>query len=91
MSAASVEVIRIPYDDVAAQFTLIDFELFKKIELEELTGSGWIKKNKNDLAPNVVNYTKRFNHVCQMSTLLMEYLELDWKFTPFLSGQLLGD
>lgn len=62
-SALNVDVIRIPCEDVASQFTLIDFDLFKKVELEELTSCGWIKKNKNDVAPNIVAFTRRFNHV----------------------------
>jgi len=57
------EVTRIPAEDIAAQLTLIDQELFCKIDLEELTSCGWIKKNKRETAPNVVNYTRRFNHV----------------------------
>lgn len=57
------EVMRVPPEDVAAQFTLIDHELFVKIDLEELISCGWIKKEKNQVAPNVVAYTRRFNHV----------------------------
>lgn len=30
---------------------------------KELSGCGWTKKQKLDLAPNVVALTKRFNHV----------------------------
>ena len=30
---------------------------------KELSGCGWTKKHKLDLAPNVVAFTKRFNHV----------------------------
>jgi len=57
------EVTRIPPEEVAAQFTLIDHELFVKIDIEELICCGWIKKEKNIVAPNVVAYTRRFNHV----------------------------
>ncbi|ODN05272.1 Ras-specific guanine nucleotide-releasing factor RalGPS1 [Orchesella cincta] len=57
------EVTRIPPEEIAAQFTLIDHELFVKIDLEELICCGWIKKEKNVVAPNVVAYTRRFNHV----------------------------
>lgn len=58
-----IEVTRIPAEDVAAQLTLIDAELFKNVDLEELYSCGWIKKNKQQIAPNVVAYTRRFNHV----------------------------
>lgn len=57
------EVMRIPVEEVSSQLTLIDFELFAKIELEELISCGWIKKNKQQIAPHTVAYTRRFNHV----------------------------
>ena len=58
-----IQVTRLPPDEVAAQLTLIDFEIFTKIDLEELISCGWIKKNKQQISPNVVAYTRRFNHV----------------------------
>uniref|UniRef100_A0A4Y0BQ21 Ras-specific guanine nucleotide-releasing factor RalGPS1 n=1 Tax=Anopheles funestus TaxID=62324 RepID=A0A4Y0BQ21_ANOFN len=48
--------------ELAAQITLLDFPIFNAIQPEELTGCGWTKKNKHTLAPNVVAFTKRFNH-----------------------------
>uniref|UniRef100_A0A182NNM4 Ras-GEF domain-containing protein n=1 Tax=Anopheles dirus TaxID=7168 RepID=A0A182NNM4_9DIPT len=48
--------------ELAAQITLLDFPIFNAIQPEELTGCGWTKKNKHTLAPNVVGFTKRFNH-----------------------------
>lgn len=74
------EVMRVPPEEVAAQFTLIDHELFVKIDLDELIGIGWIKKEKNQVAPNVVAYTRRFNHVresnCRLHEILFFHVEL---------------
>lgn len=48
--------------ELASQITLLDFPIFNAIQPEELTSCGWTKKNKHTLAPNVVAFTKRFNH-----------------------------
>ena len=50
-------------EDLAAQLTLMDQLVFRAIEPEELTSCSWNKKNKLDVAPNIVNLTRRFNHV----------------------------
>ncbi|KAL5484503.1 hypothetical protein EMCRGX_G021016 [Ephydatia muelleri] len=49
-------------EDIAAQLTLIDLELFRAIGLEEFTDGKWTKKDKCRLAPNIVAFTTRFNH-----------------------------
>ncbi len=70
-SSSTFEVTRVPAEEVAGQLTLIDSELFKKIDLEELTSCGWIKKNKQVIAPHTVAYTRRFNHVSSPSFCLL--------------------
>ena len=50
-------------DDLAAQLTIMDQLVFRDIGPEELTSCSWNKKNKLDVAPNIVNLTRRFNHV----------------------------
>ena len=50
-------------DDLAAQLTIMDQLVFRDIEPEELTSCSWNKKNKLVVAPNIVNLTRRFNHV----------------------------
>lgn len=50
-------------DELASQLTLLDIILFKAIGPDELTSCSWNKKNKLEVAPNVVALTRRFNHV----------------------------
>lgn len=50
-------------DDLAAQLTIMDQLVFRDIVPEELTSCSWNKKNKLEVAPNVVSLTRRFNHV----------------------------
>lgn len=49
-------------EDIAAQLTLIDLELFRAIGLEEFADGNWTKKDKQRRAPNIVAFTTRFNH-----------------------------
>jgi hypothetical protein len=47
--------------EIARQMTLTSNKLFSKIEYKELLNSRWTKKDKNKLAPNVLNLIDRFN------------------------------
>jgi len=51
-----------PYSesDIAKQLTMLEFNIFKKIEPKEFFKKGW---NKKEVAPNVVQLTKQFNNV----------------------------
>lgn len=58
-----LEALRVAPEDLASQLTLLDLETFSKISPNELMSCAWNKRNKHSVAPNVVAFTKRFNHV----------------------------
>ncbi|GAM23342.1 hypothetical protein SAMD00019534_065170 [Acytostelium subglobosum LB1] len=49
--------------EVARQLTLIESEMYRKIESKECLGQSWNKPNKDELAPNIVAFIRRFNAV----------------------------
>ncbi|VDM42877.1 unnamed protein product [Toxocara canis] len=57
-------VLKVKAEDLANQITLIDLPVFKSVTPEELSTGAWTKKNKRTIAPNVMNFTDRFNSVC---------------------------
>ena len=50
-------------EELSSQLTHLDLPVFASIQPEELTSCSWNKKNKLEVAPNVVAFIKRFNHV----------------------------
>lgn len=62
-SCAIFDILRIPAEEFAAQLTILDWPVFASIQPEELSSCAWNKKNKLSVAPNVVAFSRRFNHV----------------------------
>ncbi|RXG57735.1 Ras-specific guanine nucleotide-releasing factor RalGPS1 [Armadillidium vulgare] len=58
-----IEILKVNPEELAAQITLMDIPIFRSITPEELTSCGWTKREKLILAPNVVEFTRRFNNV----------------------------
>jgi son of sevenless-like protein len=56
------ELIDISPLEIARQLTLIEFDLFKKVQPKECL-KNWDKKERELKAPNIHNVTQRFNLV----------------------------
>ncbi|XP_067846874.1 ras-specific guanine nucleotide-releasing factor RalGPS2 isoform X2 [Heptranchias perlo] len=61
--AVVFDVLKVTPEEFASQITLMDAPVFKAIQPEELGSCGWNKKEKHSSSPNVVAFTRRFNHV----------------------------
>ena len=62
-SPALLDPLAVPAEDLASQLTLLDIPVFRAILPEELQSCAWNKKHKREVAPNIVAFTRRFNHV----------------------------
>ncbi|XP_077986375.1 ras-specific guanine nucleotide-releasing factor RalGPS1-like isoform X6 [Glandiceps talaboti] len=61
--AVVFDMLRVTPDEFASQITLLDMPVFRAIPPEELTSCSWSSREKHKLAPNIVAFTRRFNHV----------------------------
>ncbi|XP_076331667.1 uncharacterized protein LOC143236891 [Tachypleus tridentatus] len=59
VSTCSASLLDFKSDVLAEQMTLLDAELFQKIELPEVLL--WVKEQKEDLNPNLTSFTEHFN------------------------------
>ncbi|XP_032590461.1 ras-specific guanine nucleotide-releasing factor RalGPS1 isoform X2 [Drosophila grimshawi] len=62
LDAVILSALRVPADLLANQITLLDFPVFALIQPDELSSCAWTKKDKHVVTPNIVAFTKRFNH-----------------------------
>ncbi|XP_030853326.1 ras-specific guanine nucleotide-releasing factor RalGPS2-like isoform X2 [Strongylocentrotus purpuratus] len=60
---AVFDMLRVQPEEFATQITLLDIPAFKAITSEELSSCAWSGKSKNNLCPNIVAFSKRFNQV----------------------------
>uniref|UniRef100_A0A8D0HM34 Ras protein specific guanine nucleotide releasing factor 1 n=1 Tax=Sphenodon punctatus TaxID=8508 RepID=A0A8D0HM34_SPHPU len=52
--------------EIAEQLTLLDHLFFKKIPYEEFFGQGWMKLEKNERTPYIMQNTKHFNDISNL-------------------------
>ncbi|KAM4748317.1 ras-specific guanine nucleotide-releasing factor 1 [Rhinophrynus dorsalis] len=52
--------------EIAEQLTLLDHLIFKRIPYEEFFGQGWMKTDKNERTPYIMNTSKHFNHMSNL-------------------------
>ncbi|XP_078539068.1 ras-specific guanine nucleotide-releasing factor 1 isoform X1 [Lissotriton helveticus] len=52
--------------EIAEQLTLLDHLIFKKIPYEEFFGQGWMKTEKSERTPYILNTTKHFNDMSNL-------------------------
>uniref|UniRef100_A0A8C5PQU4 Ras protein specific guanine nucleotide releasing factor 1 n=1 Tax=Leptobrachium leishanense TaxID=445787 RepID=A0A8C5PQU4_9ANUR len=52
--------------EVAEQLTLLDHLIFRKIPYEEFFGQGWMKADKCERTPYIMNTSKHFNHMSNL-------------------------
>ncbi|ESO03469.1 hypothetical protein HELRODRAFT_80378 [Helobdella robusta] len=57
------DLLKVSSENFASQMTVMDMIIFKAIQPEELTTCSWTAKDKLTVAPNVVAFTRRFNHI----------------------------
>jgi len=71
-------ILKVDPDHIAGQLTLIDIPLFKLIEPDELISCKWMSRDKLVKAPNIVQFTRRFNQTafwCQREILNCKRIE----------------
>eukprot|EP01132_Coremiostelium_polycephalum_P002360 gene2360-2911_t len=57
------DILNIPADEIAKQLTLIEFDIYSKIQTNEFINQAWAKEKTRHLAPNIRAAIDRFNLV----------------------------
>lgn len=74
----SKNILDWPALEVARQITLIDFNIFKKIEPKECLNQAWNSKNRETQAPNIAQMIKRFNKLSNwVGSTVVQTTDLD--------------
>lgn len=64
-----------PAVEIARQLTLIEFDLFQRIQAKEFLNQCWNKEGKEEKAPGICALIERFNEVGQFFVTLLVQLE----------------
>ena len=58
-----LDMLLVEPDEFARQITMLDMQIFKAVARSELQNLAWSRRDKFEKAPNVVEFTRRFNHL----------------------------
>jgi len=67
------DILALPAEEIAKQLTLIEFDIFSKIQSNEFLNQAWSKEKTFHLAPNIRAAIDRFNLVTKwVSTIILK-------------------
>eukprot|EP01028_Stygiella_incarcerata_P008190 TRINITY_DN349_c2_g1_i1.p1 TRINITY_DN349_c2_g1~~TRINITY_DN349_c2_g1_i1.p1 ORF type:complete len:2015 (+),score=552.66 TRINITY_DN349_c2_g1_i1:127-6171(+) len=74
LSSFTFNVLDWPAMEIARQMTLIEYDMFRRIEPKECLGNAFLKKDKASRAPHIVSMTRHFNDTSRwvIETILAE-------------------
>jgi hypothetical protein len=85
LSSSSLCLEAFPVSVVAEQICLIDYRLFAALDSREFVDCNWMKRDKYERSPNILNITKRFN---ELSNFVVKYVLM--KDVSFVLSQYLN-